>query len=88
MDINSPLPPHENCWLDCKVEGSLGKCLGSVGSDSTEGWDLGRGSFSLGIRGSVTRRELPWGTPSSHETGLGGAEGHMEGGCILDLWPG
>lgn len=36
------------------------------------------------LRGSVTRRELPWGTPSSREAVPGGAEGLNY--CQRDMW--
>ena len=75
MDINSPLPPHENRWLAWKAEGNLGRRLGSVGSDGTEGWGLERGSCRLGVERLSQWEGAALGSHSPSETVPGGAEG-------------
>lgn len=75
MDINSPLPPRENCWLAWKAEGNLGRRLGSVGSDGTEGWGLEWGSCWLGGKQLSQQEGAALGSPFPREAVSGGAEG-------------
>lgn len=96
MDINSALPSCENRCLAWKAEGNLGRCLGSVGSDGTEGWGLERGSCCLGVERlsisvevrclgvSFSQQGCAWRSRRSRLV----LKGHVNAECILEGWPG